>query len=307
MKKSILLPLSGGLIGLSCFLLRIRQNAAAIDPETLLYIPNAPETIQLVWLMAIFAVVMATTLFLGGRSLPNYQFTTYNPNAMFMAVVVVSGFLLLISTLVGVMDLRAEYEAHQATVYLGNMEKYSISVTSVIYILGAGLAGFALIYLGKAAYHGEELASYSPTIIPAALSVVLVVKQYRTYGALPSVQESFYPVFGSMILCLALYQISVTAYIKPKPKMLAFYSLVSCSFTGVILASETGTHDKLLQLSLTIFAMAFTGSALENTYATLETYRTPPEFVGEKLSLEQREALEVQKIKGEVQAQPEDD
>lgn len=276
MKKSILLPSAAVLVSFLAFFLRKEQLAVAKNPETLLFATNAPETIMLMVLIFGFLAVLCGFLLSGGRPLPNYTYTVYCPSALFVTTVASGSLLLILSFLVGIMDIKKQYDDFVVAGHLITGGTFEFPVVFALSVLVTTVVGMVMLFLGKQAYRGEELTQCWLTTIPAFLSVFRLINEYRSYGATPNFQESFYPIFGSMAMCLALYHLSATAYEGSRPRLIIFFSLASVVLTAVVVASGVPVYDTLVYVGLNLYMLAFSGAILENTYSSRENYRTPP-------------------------------
>lgn len=274
MKKSILLPLMTVLISFMAWLLRLQQLNNVKDPVTLLYNPQAGETIVLMSLIFGFTLVLGGFLYVGGRDLPNYTYTVYCPSIFFVCTVVTGSLFFVLSILVGLMDIRSLYETHLATG--ASSSDFEFPLGTLVTMILVAMAGSVMLYLGKQAYRGEFLKECWLTTIPAYLATARLMIYYRNYGAMTNFQDCFYPIFGSLALALALYHLCATAYIDARPRKIIFFSLVSVVFSAVNLASGESLYDNMLSLGFCLYMLAFAAAVLQNTYCSREDYRTPP-------------------------------
>ncbi len=276
MKKSILLPSATVVVAILLFFLRSNQLSVAKDPETLLYAPGAMETTLV--MVVLFGALAILGLFLlsGGRELPNYTYTVYCPRPFFMATVVIAAFVLLMSLVIGFMDFSAQYSEFQANQSFGSQESFPIPWALLFTLLASCACGFVMLYLGRLAYRGMVLQEAIYVTLPAYMSCVHLMSSYRDLGSVANLQDSVYPVVGSVFLTLALYHLAATAYVDARPRKIIFFSLGSVLFSGVTLASGRPVYDSILLFSLNLYLLAFSAAVIENTYCTREAYRTPP-------------------------------
>lgn len=270
MKKSIILPSLAGCASVVAFFLRKSQLALAKNPETLLYTDNAPETMALCAFLLFCVVALAGVLFTGGRPLPNYTYATYCPKQLFLFFVGGGSLLMMLSIIVGVIDILG-----------GTRSANGFPATFACKIVIVALVGIVMLYLGKLAYEGKELRDCWLTTVPAFLAVLRLMEEYRGNAAQPNVLDSFFPIFATMSLTMALYHLSASAYLQARPRAVVFFSLTSVLLTGVVLASDLGVYDTMIYVAFNSYMLAFSGAILENTYASRENYRTPPPPKGE--------------------------
>lgn len=276
MKKSILLPLMTVFVAFLAGYCRTVQLAEAKDPLTLLFVPQASETLLLMGIVLGFTLVLGGFLYAGGRDLPNYTYTVYCPSLLFVSTVVTGSLFFVLSILVGLMDIKSLYDAHLLTVQQGNTASFDFPLTTLVTMILVMMAGSVMMYLGKQAYRGEFLKECWLTTIPAYLATARLMVYYRNYGAVTNFQDCFYPIMGSLTLVLALYHLCATAYIDARPRKIIFFSLVSVVFSAVNLASGESLYDNMLSLGFSLYMLAFSGAVLQNTYCSREDYRTPP-------------------------------
>lgn len=276
MKKSILLPSSAVLVSLLVFFLRKEQIAAAKDMTTLLFTANAPETILLSVVIGGFIALVCGFLLSGGRPLPNYTYTVYCPNPFFVTTVAIGSLLMILSVLVGLMDIKNQYDAFIASGAVLAGGSFPFPLSDLLMSLSVAVAGLVMLYLGKLAYRGEELTDCWLTTIPAFFAVFRLVAEYRVYGATPNFQESFYPIFASMSLSMAFYHLSATAYEGARPRSIIFFGLSSVVLSTVVLASGISLYDALIYGGMNLYILGFSAAVIENAYSSREDYRTPP-------------------------------
>ncbi len=271
MKKSIILPILTLLVSGIAFFLRKQQISQAKDPITLLFTPGAKETQLLVGLLLGFMLCLALFLLSGGRPLPNYIYTVYCPHPLFLGTVGLGSLVLILSILVGMMDIKGQYDQHI-------LEQVSFRFPLLFFVgnIVVALVGVVMLYLGWMAYQGIHLEECWLTVIPAYLAVIRMLGEYRTYAILPHIQDKAYPIFGTIFICLSLYHLSATAYVNPRPRLIIFFSLSSVVLTGVILASGVSVYEGTVYLGLNLYMLAFAGAILQNTYISRAEYRTPP-------------------------------
>lgn len=289
MKKSIALPLGTVLVALQALVFRQKQLSNAKDPVTQLYEANATETLLLMGLLVLFLVAIGGLLASGGRPLPNYTYTVYCPNQLFITAVATGSLLLLLSTLVGLMDIKGQYDNFVASGVMAAGGTFSFPFATALGILATAMSGGVMLFLGKNAYRGEEMTLCYLTTIPAFLSVVRLISQYHVYGATPNVQDSFYPVFATLATTMALYHLSATAYLGPRPRLIIFFSLASVVLSAVVMASGIPLYELMVYGGLNLYLLAFAAATIENTYSAREDYRTPPVPEGESFFTDKNE------------------
>lgn len=85
------------------------------------------------------------------------------------------------------------------------------------------LGGLAMFYMAALKYFRKRL----PYWLPAVLTVVLMVDtvaQCQVWGAVPQLQEYFFPLLASVFLILTAYHKTMLTAKQGKPKQLAFFS-----------------------------------------------------------------------------------
>lgn len=92
-------------------------------------------------------------------------------------------------------------------------------VATIVSLVG----GLAMFFMAALKFFRKRL----PYWLPAILTVVLMldaVAQCQVWGAVPQLQEYFFPLLASVFLILSAYQKTALAARKRKPKLLAFFS-----------------------------------------------------------------------------------
>lgn len=286
MKKSILLPTAAALASVMTFFLRQNQLAVAKDPETLLYAVNAGETMALMGVIVLSIVILGGFLATGGRPLPNYTYMVYCPQTIFVSTVAVGGLVLILSLIVGFLDIKSQYDLFIQSGAVLSGQSFPFPLLDLLMIVLAAASGAVMLLLGKNAYRGEELTACWLTLIPATLAVTRLIVIYRDYGSNPNFQDKFYPIIGTLFIALAFYQLSSAAYQKPVPVLNGIYSIASILFCGSVVASDLSIYDRMVTFGLNLYLLAFLGAILENTYSSRENYRTPPPPKGESFFTE---------------------
>lgn len=275
MKPHVLWPCSSFCLGILTFILRKHQLAQAKDPETLLFVPMATETIVLSVVMIVAHILLVVALGSPSRPLPNYKYTIYHPSIFFFAPILLSSVLMGLATLVGLIDIHTEYRNFK-TMTAGADVPYSLPVFDVMQSFFALFVAYLMYEMGKNAYEGETLAHRWWSVIPAFMCCWLFTTQYRIYAISPNFQEKIYPTLGGLFLLHGMYQLAVAAYQTPRPVLLSFFGLSATIFCGVNLASNPSTFDGMLLTSLTLYLLTFTSAVIRNAYASRKEYVTPP-------------------------------
>ena len=102
---------------------------------------------------------------------------------------------------------------------LGAFADQSSTLSTVIYLAGC-------IFLLMAAFFAFQKKRF-PYWLGAAITVVLIVStviQCRTWGAIPQIQQYFFPLLASVFLILTAYHRTTVAAKQGKRRLLAFFS-----------------------------------------------------------------------------------
>lgn len=276
MKKSILLPFLSVMMSVVFFFLRKLQISNAKNPETLLFTEFATETLILSFAVILFHFILGGVLYSGARELPNYKYTVYCPNQLFITLLATGSIILVLSTFVGIMDIKSQYDQHISAVNQGVSSSYSMPYFKFAAILFGGATGAVMLFLGKNAYRGEDLEERWVTTIPAFLCLSCLVNAYQSFSTLPNLQEKIYPIFATFSLVYAFYHLSASAYETPRPRLISFFSLSSIAMFGVYAGYGISIYDFSVYLGLNLYLLAFSFAVIENAYSKRENYRTPP-------------------------------
>lgn len=273
MNKSLILSFATAMGGGITYFLRKQQIAQVLDPVTLLYESDAPETLMLnLWTLC-FVLALGGYLLSGGRPLPNYIYTVYCPSYLFLGAVALGSLLLMLSIFVSGMDI---YHQYTQFIPIGTESKYVFPFLTIIGNILVAMVGGFMLYLGKGAYQGLPLQHCWITTTPAYLCVVRLVLSHREYGALPCIEDKLYPIVGGLCLCFAYYHLSATAYINARPRRILFFALTSVVMNGATLAAEESLYHIFIHLGLNLYMLAFAGAIFQNTYISRKDYFTPP-------------------------------
>lgn len=121
-----------------------------------------------------------------------------------------------------------------------------LALIATVTSLAGGMIMFIMAYL----YVANRRISY---VLPAAVTVVLmldVVAQCQVWGAVPQLQEYFFPLMASIFLILTAFYKTTFMARRPKPIRLAFYSQAALYFCLLSLNSQ----QRLLYLGMLFWA-----------------------------------------------------
>lgn len=277
MKKSILLPSLSVLVTILCFFLRKNQLNKAKNAETLLYTPMAGETILLLVVLLLYTIALAGLVFTGARSLPNYRFMVYCPSQIFLISIVVAGFLLVLSTCIGLMDIFSVYTAHKGEVNFLEETTYPFPFGDILLAVGCGLSGATMLFLGRNANNGDEAPEGWMLMSQAFIALFLLIDVYREHSIQPAFQDKIWPLLGGLLMAHSCYLLISSNYTTARPNLFCMLSMCSLVVYGINVASGASLFYIVTGLGYHIFLLTFTVSILENAFCSREEYRTPPQ------------------------------
>lgn len=279
MKKSTLLPSASVVLCVVTYFLRKHQISQVKDAQTLLFEPMAMETILLATLVLVGHIALMIGLNSDSRDLPNYKFTVYCPRFSFFAMTSLASLLLLLSVLMGFLDMKSDYDTALKNSNAYVEFSYDFPFFQVCKCMFSLFVAYIMFYLGKNAYEGTTLRKHFLTVFPAFLACWYFMDIYRDYSSLPNLQEKLYPTFAGLSLLHGFYQLAVAAYETPRPILFSFFSLSSVMLLGATLGGPITPYFAMVHCSLVLYLLAFSVAIIENTFCSREDYRTPPKGI----------------------------
>lgn len=273
MKKSVLVPLGTGVLGILCFFLRKHQIAQAKDMETLLYASGAVESYLLYVVVAVSLAVLGFFLFTGSRSLPNYEYMVYCPSPLFPWVVGFASLLLAVSFFVGILDMRFQEG------YFASRTRIQV-VMELFRLLSIPLAAGAGIVMTKAAYLGETLETNYPILFLACPPMLMLLHTYQSYITQPNMEDRIWPIFSALALMYSCYLLAAATVKAPKENLFCWFAMASMLLFFLNIGGETSLYLFFVGLGYNLLISAFAVATMENAFCSLEVYRAPPS--GEK-------------------------
>ena len=183
MKKDETLPALAVAGGAGGFFLRRWQMASAYQPDTGLFVPNAPATFALLGFTALLAVIFLLLVREKREGLDDYLPAFGSPSVGQMSLLAAGGLLMCGAAANGMADgLRA------LRLWKDNPGMYQLSGPGSQLLTGAlcVLAGAGVLYMGQMAYRGEinDRACFL-TPFPALAALVWLFAAHLKHGTEP--------------------------------------------------------------------------------------------------------------------------
>lgn len=236
----LILTLLGGAGG---FALRKWQLAAGFEPDTRLPIPGAPSALLLIALSILVAAGVFLLVWPSKGSAPvDVAFSAARDNSLFLTAVVLSGFLLLMSTGFELLSFSAIYSAN-AGEEANQISRVASTVLPPLRILFC-VAGLPCAVLwARKLYRGEEAKEQLPLLELCLLFCLWLITDYQSRAADPIIMDYVFEVFAIALSLLGLYYIAGWSFQPGKPRRSIFFCLMGAFFSLVTLADSHSYAD----------------------------------------------------------------
>ena len=277
MRKDITLPALAVAGGAAGFFLRRWQLASAYQPETGLFVPDAPATWALLGLTALLAAALLL-LVQGERKTEADDFLPAFgcPEKGQMTLFVIAGLLLLAAGALGLRDGLIALRQWQAA-----PEAYQLSAAGAQLLTGVLCipAGLGILLMGKMAYRGElDSAGCFLTSFPALAGLVWLFATHLKHGTEPVLMKYAFSLFAALLLTLAHYHIAGFLYGRPRPRRTAFLALLGAAVGIISLADRFDLFTAAATAAMSLSALGFARALLRSTFGPgwPEAERMPP-------------------------------
>lgn len=275
MRKSTIMPFVAMIGSVLAFFLRKNQLNQAKDPETLLYIPMASETVLLYLVVFAFLLGFAVFLLSDSRSLPNYHFMVYCPHQGFLALVASGAFFMVLSLLVGFLEAKVEIDTYLSSTHDGSL-LHAIPFLHYLILFAVTASGGVCLLLGKSAYEGKELEASWIVIYQAFPPLLLLIEIYRDVASSPNLQDKIWAVLAGLALAHSTYHLAAASVSPPKANFFTYLVLSSTVIFGAYAGGDLSFYYILVGLGYHLFLLAFAAATIENAFSSRMDYRTPP-------------------------------
>ena len=251
--KKILYPLLALALGAAGYLLRTRQLAEAIHPDTGLLILAHPATYALIGLTAGAALVLLILSLTVASEAQNWYaaFHADSPLPRLLSYIGALGF--------GATTLLVLYLLTLSGLPYSLLELPFQSFFGLLMIFACAAAFFLT---GR---NGDSGSTSLAPVIPGFTCCVWLVLTYHSNASTPSVMAFLWQLLAVIAACMSWYYTAGFAFQHPHPRRTVFFYLMTITLCITALADRTELYQQVLLASTALWFLGRSILLIDNT------------------------------------------